>query len=345
MRYLIFFLVATFFSCTSESSQNQLLVVFPQTTLRDAPGLRSKETGVLKQGDRLTDLHETSGFESALSLDDRLLQSPWIRVKTGDRQTGWVFCEAVRPVQKNAGWMLQQRMRCYFGDALTLRRNRYPENAAIENQEQFAARYREAMALRDTLMYVLARRAEPVETGFQPDFSWLGEVLPGFIYQSVGNGTRPYLFCDYRFWNQQAHRTAGGEAVAFLNVCLSAFAADSIESPFPDWKFRITEEKSASQLGTGRHLAMLKALQSASEAGSLFKPELAAFKESLLEDILGTKTEYWQPKELIIKELNEILEQNFSCLDARDRAALQARLMMFEDPEANGLQVNLRSGE
>jgi hypothetical protein len=42
--------------------------------------------------------------------------------------------------------------------------------------------------------------------------------------------------------------------------------------------------------------------------------------------------------------LDQILKANLSCLDDRDRVALKARVAMFENPQANGVRVNLRSG-
>ena len=346
MRYLSFFFCFFFVFCQNESPQNQLLVIFPQTPLREAPGAKSKVLWMLDSGERLTGPDETSRFESAVYFNDRRFQSPWVRVKTRDDRTGWVFCPAVRPAGATPGdWLLQQRLRCYFGEALTVRRNRYAGIEAAGDKAALAARYREATALRDTFVYLLSRRAEPDEAGFQPDFSWLGEALPHFVFQTTGGSGQPYLFADFRYWAQEARRLGGTESIAYFNACLTAFAADSIESFFPGWKFQISDREAASQLGLRRHLAMFQAIQTALDAGPLFRPELMRFKESLLEDILDKKTTFWQPKGLIIKELNEILAGNFSCLDARDRASLEARVAMFENPEANGIKVNLRSGE
>jgi len=345
MRYLSFLFCFLFALCQNEPPQNQLLVIFPRTPLREAPGAKSKVLRMLDSGERLTGPDETSRFESAVYFNDRRFQSPWVRVKTRDDRTGWVFCAAVRPASEAPDWLLQQRLLCYFGEALTVRRNAYVENEAVGDEAALAARYREATALRDTFVYLLSRRAEPDEAGFQPDFSWLSEALPHFVFQALGESGQPYLFADFRYWAQQAGKVEGTEGRAFFNACLAAFAADSIESFFPAWTFQISDREAASRLGTRRHLAMFQAVQSALDAGPLFRPELMRFKESLLEDILDKKTTFWQPKELIVKELDEILAANFPCLDAPDRAALEARAAMFEDPEANGIKVNLRSGE
>lgn len=344
MRYLSFLLSLLFACCQNETPHNQLVVVFPETPLRESPGTKSKVLGTLAPGEPITDMQEVSRFESVLYFNDQRHQSPWMQVRTADQKTGWVFCDAVRPAQSNPDWNLQQRLKCYFGDAVTGRRNQFVRTAPPDDPAARATFYREAMALRDTMVYLLSRRPEPEAGVFQPDFSWLGEVLPHFVYQTMA-GSEPCLFADYRYWYREAAQRGNAAEIAFFNACLTAFAADSIESSFPVWKFQITDREAVSQLGKRHHLAMLEAIQSAMDAGSLFRPELVAFKESLLADILDKDMKYWQPKELIIKELEEIISGNFGCLDDTDRASIRARMAMFENPEANGIKVNLRSGE
>lgn len=349
MRYLLFFLAAIFVCCKNEKPENQLVVVFPQISLRDAPGKKSNAIRVLKHMEEVTDLNEVSNFESSVYFNDKNYQSPWIKVKTADHQVGWVFGSALQPMQRDTGWFFQKRMRCYFGTAITDRRNRLLDNERggyrTRGDKGLAADYRESVVLRDTIIQLLTSRAEPSEASFQPDFSWLQDVLPGFIVQYVAEGTQPFLFADFRVWREKSLDSPGGQQDdAFFNTCFTAFPTDSIESFFPAWKFQISDYEAVSQLGTGVHLKMLRQIDAALTAGDIFRPELMALKESVLEDIVGKNTAYWQPKELILKELNQIIHAKLSCLDTRDRTALQSRLTMFENPEANGLHVNLRSG-
>lgn len=346
MRHLLFCLALVFPFCKNNTLENQLVVVFPQTVLRDAPGEKSAEFRTLKMGEPLRDLRQVSRFESEIRLRETRLQAPWVKVQTANNEAGWVFAAWVEPAQPQEDWLLQKKMACYFGDALVARRNEYVRGIETTASEYgVAACYREAVALRDTIIQLLTRRAEPNGGYKKFDFSWLPEVLPGFVFQEVAEGTQPYLFADYRFWQQKALRSSGVQDEAFIETCLTAFPTDSIESFFPTWTLPLSEYAAASQLGKERHLKVLRAIDQSLEAGTLFRPELTAFKESLLEDILGKNTVYWQPKELIVKELNQILKTGFACLNARDYIALQARLTMFGDPEANGLRVNLRSGE
>jgi hypothetical protein len=50
---------------------------------------------------------------------------------------------------------------------------------------------------------------------------------------------------------------------------------------------------------------------------------------------------YWQPRDKILTELDQIFAAELSCLSDRDRLALEARRAMFE---AGEVQVDLRSG-
>ena len=346
MRCILFLLALNFCFCKQKSTENQLVVVFPQTVLRDAPGEKSIEFKTLKAGEALYDLRQVSDFESEIRMRDARVQAPWLRVQTANGDMGWVFAAWVDPVLPQEDWLLQKKMVCYFGDALVNRRNEYVRGlGALVSEMEVAAQYREATALRDTFIMLLVRRAEPNGASRQPDFSWLPEAMPGFVFQQVAEGAQPYLFFDYRFWQQKALASNGLQDDYFMDVCLTAFSSDSIESFFPAWTFQFSDYEAASQLGTGRHLKMLQAIDQSWETGTLFKPELSAFKEVLLEDVLGKNAVYWQPKELIMKELSQMLNSDFACMDGRDRMALQARLTMFEDPEANSVRVNLRSGE
>ena len=344
MRHLLFWLVLVFVSCNNETPHSQLTIKYDHV-LREAPGEKKTQLRTLKQGENVVELGKVSDFESLITLGNERRQSPWVQVKTDGGETGWVFGGAVEPVtQKQADWLLQKRMQCYFGMTLTARRNAMAGLPASTGDADFAARYRDMMTLRDTFVLLLARRAEPSEANVQLDFSWMVEALPGFVFQKIAEGTQPYLFAHYGFFQEIAAETNGLQDDAFIATCLTAFASDSIESFFPAWKFQYSDYEAASQLGTGTHLKMLREIEAALKAGSLFQPELLAFKEALLDDVLSRNTVYWQSKELILKELGQILAENLSILDARDRAALEARSGMFENPEANGVRLNLRGG-
>jgi len=343
-RKILFLLFLLPFCKNRVTTENQLVVSVEKVSLRAEPSEKSQEIISLRKGQDLTDLREVSPSESQIAVGDHIYQTPWIKVQTHGNQTGWVLAWALRPVEKQADWLLQKRLVCYFGKNLAARRNvlhQQFENLATE--EQMSNLWRESTVLRDTFLSILGRR--PEAGGLPLQFNWLNEVLPGFLYQKLGKDSRPYLFADFAFWQQKALKTNGLQDNAFFQTCLAAFQNDSIESFFPVWKFQLSDAESASQLGTGQHLKMLRQIDQAVTSGHLFAPQLGAFKDQLLEDIFEKKLRYWQPQEKILEELEQIITDPPKCLDAHEREALSIRQKMFEEPLKHGIVVNLRSGE
>ncbi len=344
MRYVPLFLLF-FLSCQNPPTAPQLSVALDQTALRESPGDKSRSLRLLKKGEHLSDLGLVGPFETSIRFAEGTRQAPWLQVQTEDGTTGWLFAGAVVPTNLQPDWLLQKRLLCYFGPALAARRNAlaapYP---ALPNEAAFAARYRISIALRDTLTQLLAHRPESGEADIHLDFAWLDDVLPGFLFQQVAEGTQPWLFADYRHWLRLAQQTDDTQDEHYLAACCTAFPADSIESFFPVWQFQLSDREAASRLGEGQHLKMLQSIDQAMAAGPLFAPELAALKAQVLEDIFGKNTRYWQPKEKITSELEKIIDARLRCLSDRDCAELRLRLAMFDNPKASSIQVDLRSG-
>ncbi|MDX1911210.1 MAG: SH3 domain-containing protein [Saprospiraceae bacterium] len=328
---------------TSAPPENALEIRVEQTILREAPTEKSREIATLKKGELLRDKQETGPAESRLSMEGVLVQSPWIKVETEDGQTGWVLAWGLNPVGETRGWMLQKRFETYFGKALTQRCNTLTATfqARPVEQSEWAKLWQEARSLRDTCMILLAQRPE---TDFTPRYDWLESLLPGFVFQTVGAHQQPFLFADFRVWRQAVQRSAGMEDDAFFHLCMEAFPADSIESFFPCWKFQLSETESASQLGSGKHEEILIRVGAQIQAGSLFRRPLLEIKEAVLDDIFGKNIRYWQSQLKIMGELDRLLSNPPGCLDAREIEALRIRRAMFENPAANGIILNLRSG-
>lgn len=352
MRYLLFlFLFFCLSRCQNDPTQSgtgapDLIVRMDSASLREGPGEKSRELRALPLGERLSDLGEVSVFITPIRFGDTLLEAPWIKVQTADKQSGWVFAAALKPGKKDlAEWFLQKQMRCFFGQALTNRRNAYASQTPKAEDQNWLAWYREGIYLRDTLMSILANRTEANEGGFRPDYFWLRNVLPGFVFQRVGEESRPYLFFNYALAYPMAKGPQSLQTAAFFKVAFLAFPYDSIESFSPAWKLPIPHQETVSLLGAGKHVKILQAIDQTLQAGKLFEPELLVFKDAVLEDILGKNTLYWQAQDKILAELQQIVNAGFSCLNERDRLALQERLKLFGQPELYGIRVNLRSGE
>ncbi len=343
MRYILFLLPILFCYCRSETTENQLIVSVEKIALRATPGLKGAEILTLRQGEKLLDLGVVSHFESEISFGDEARRTPWLKVKTSDNLEGWVFAGAVNPTVPKDDWLLQKRLDCYFGHAFASRRNTWTESlSGLQTDGQYAIVFRDAIAIRDSMVYLLGRRAEPEGV---PDYRWLADVLPGFVYQRAAVGGPPHLFADYRFWLQKAQKTEGAADEAFLETCFMVFPQDSIESIFPVWKFQLSELESASQLGTGVHGKVLQQIDKTLAKSRLFEPELLRIKDALLEDILDKNTQFWQSGALTAQELAEIVATPPACLSATEISALQLRRVMLEAAAENGIRANLRSGE
>ena len=337
--FFLFFLT----SCDpGKSPEGPLKVQVLHTSLRAEPNEKSRELAVLRKDQTLTDLGEVGPSESQIMLGDALIQTPWIKVQTGKNQSGWVPGWALSPSMDKETWLIHKRLDCYFGKGLRSRQNTIKQQfSSAETEQQLSLAWLEATQLRDTFLWQLSSRPE---LGFQPDFSWMNEILPGFIYQKMNEGNRPYLFADFKVWQQKALKTKGLQDDVYFQVWLNAFLIDSIESFFPVWKFQLSESESASQLGTGQHLKMLQKISQALPNTGLFAKPLLSLKEEVLEDVFDKNQRYWQPKDKILAELAEILANPPECLSAAERDALGIRKKMFEDPIANHIVVNMRSG-
>lgn len=338
-----------FFSCgqpPTAPTGGLVVTDFRPAILLETPGEKSVPLRELQPGERLVDMGEVSDFSAQIQVGDSVFQSPWLRVRAAEGTVGWVFGSAVKPVEGDFGaWLLRKKMDCFFGKPLA---SQLPSWAnAMENaqtDEVFAEAFSDGLRLRQRLTEALATYRERNNATYMPDFFWLNDALPGFIVQVSDDGLRPNLFADYAHFQALAAKTDGEQDDVFIQTCLAAFPTDSIESDYPVWQIQTDVSGHCSQLGAGHHLKMLATIDRALRSCPLFEPELLAMKDELVADIMHHKTAFWQPKDLIVKELEEILALKYSCLTDRDRLALTERLRVLRDAEANGVRVNVRAG-
>lgn len=325
------------------NSEGQGIVTVKPVSLREEPTEKSRELALLEAGEALVDLGETSTSESQIMVGGQVYQTPWIKVGTPDKQTGWVLAWALKPVGHQPDWLLQKRIDCYFGKSIAARRNLLMQSfEKAETAEAMFGAWRTTTALRDTVLLLLDQRPEG---DVKLQYSWLKELLPGFIFQKSETGSRSLLFANFEIWQEKALKTKGIADDAFFETCFMAFPNDHIESFYPAWKFQLSEIESASQLGAGIHLKMLQKIDLALEAGSLFAPSLESFKDQLLEDIFDKGVSYWQSQDKILAELDQIIADAPKCLNPQELESLTIRQKMFQDPVGNDIKVNLRSGE
>ncbi len=315
--------------------------------LQAEPGTKGVVLRALRAGEIVRDLDESSDFMSAITAGKTILQGPWVRVEASDGKIGWVFGAALTPEMGDAGeWFSHKKLDCVFGRDLThaaIGWSNSMENA--QSDRDFAETLPAGLAFQNEWNGALARRRERAEAGFSPEYFWLNEALPGFIVQQVGLEKQPHLFVDWRHFRQIAAETTGDEDDFFTETCLRAWPTDSIESFFPVWKMPTSADSACSNLGAGFHLKFLGNLNVAFDRCPNFSGELARLKDLVLEDIVDKNACFWQPRDLVVAELRQILAAELPCILEADRTALASQLSILENGNVRSLRVNVRSGE
>jgi hypothetical protein len=350
---LFIILIAGLAGCSGNADRNpqSYLVVVPRgATLLDTSGEKGRIIQTLAAGTRVSDLGQVSRFTTPIQFGDAVMEAPWLKVSVSDGKTGWVFAGNLQPEHGDAEpWLAHQKERSFFGESLTHQIDQWNAGRDHTSQQvELLDHYHKGMALRTNLINALSRRAEASGSEAQPDFSWLSNMMPGFIYQRVGQGGAPYLFADYRYWQGRAAATPGVADDAFFAIYLAIFPLDSIESFYPVWTIQTGEDSGSSQLGTGKHLQIMKRIDPVfSHRDSIYVPvfpEIKALRDEVLADMLENKRTYWQPADKIKAEIRQIIEANLASLAETDKIALKKRIDMFDDPVRYEIRVNLRSG-
>ena len=370
MRPILFFSVLIFFlfsACGRDSeagsTENTGSVQAPPDRIalisninhlrvRNTPGPDGEVIATLSEGDTLYDLGEVSAFTTEVTLRGIRFNEPWIKVRTRDTLVGWIYGGGVNfPLDDRVELtrrLMQIRLQTFFGEKLAQRIHDY--RAAYQQAKtsaELAAIYREAGELRDTLALILDKRITLLQQNPDqiPDISWMEAALPGMITQRVAEGTAFYLFLDYHQWLAKSRQTTGSEDNQFLEVCLTAYALDSIEYFAPDWVIQTSDVDFYSELGKGVHLKMFEKMNQALAASDLFAPEYQAFKLRLLDDITGiSELGYWNDQQAILTELDAMLAAGYGMLTPAEKGSLQTRRQQFEQPDLHQIRLNVRAG-
>lgn len=369
--FLIFFLVLIVSSChkTREPKQEQpttknttdlsdatatsiditLLADVDVLQVRKNAGLDAEVIVSLVRGESMQFLGTISNFTTKIELGGIKQDEPWLLVELSDGRKGWVYAGSVRhqPDDKNgfSNLLLQKRLNSFFGNITSAKIQRHRRNFhRLTTSEGFARAYAVALELRDTLVVRLNQKINLSESETVPDLYWLEECLPGFVVQIVAEGTRYHLFVDYREWGQKAAETSGIEDDHFMEICYASYPTDSIEYVYKGWFQQTWEHGGSSLLGKGIHKKMFDDLEKMTQLTTLFANDLATTKRELLDDILNENNTYWEAKDKILAELEEIMATNYTILTKEDRIAIKERYNMFKDYKTHRIQLNLRAG-
>lgn len=359
MRYLVLLIIVGLYACSSEkkgetptqteAQDNRLLVNLDRVRLRQAPGEDGTVLAELGNGTILYDLEEVSSFTTPIKLSGIQYDEPWLKVKTEDGTTGWVYAATIQLEKGDslalANFLNEKRLLSLFGKNKTDRIQSFSDGFHIPTTvAAFANLYREGIQLRDDLLKNIDERLESSSTEQLPDLFWLKEMIPGFVPQLVAEGTSYYLFTDYKAFERIAKQTVSIIDDEFIELQYHTFPEDSIEYFFPAWMIQTWDYGGHSLLGRKIHQKLLFEIDQLYQKDTLFHPEMLALKDRLVEDLTGASVSYWEGTDKIIPELDTILNADLTIFTKNDKVALETRRKQFDQPEEHGIRANLRAG-
>ncbi len=307
-------------------------VILNTVNMRKSPGMNSKVVAKLQAGTQLEWLNQVSKVTAPIKLRGVRYNDPWLHVKTSDEIIGWVYAATV-DVDSNSPssrklkqQLLTRRVQTFFGSGIAESINNYRQAyAQAATSDSFANMYTYGLGLRDKMVQVLSDKAQ-VDTKATADMSWLDNVLPGYSHEVVANGTRYYLFADFKTLEAKVSRTQGEEDDQFIEMYTTIFP-EGHESFFPVWIKKTSASDSdstgVSQLGKGIHHLVLEKIDSLSKTAPLFIPILTSIKQELVSDMTNPEASFSEDKSQRKAEIKQIIEAGYSMLNAEDLVALK----------------------
>lgn len=368
----LFFSLLFFLSCgDDQNNQNQSVDITTDTTaqvvlqnvptrlivgldhlrLREKAGEAGKEIAMLKKGTILYETGEVSNFSSRIKLRGVWFEEPWVKVKTEDGIEGWVFTGAVTfDIQNPTAFsekILDTRLKSFFGNTITDESHSYRKAYySAKTSEDFSKVYKTGEQLRDKMVTILEKKIDVTQLDYEklPDLFWVEESIPGYETALVAEGTIYYLLKNFKTFQKTANKTSGKEDDDFIELNIKVHESDSIEYFFPAWFLQTWDYGGHSLLGQGVHLSILTLADKNLKKSDMFLDETIKIKNEILDDIAGKEITYWEPAAKAKKELDDILKANLSILTSEDKILIETRKAMFDDPKANGIEVNHKAG-
>lgn len=326
-----------------------LVVNMEQLRIRNAPGLDAQEIGKISMGSQVAYGGQMTDFTTKIKLDGVWYDEPWVSMLTHEGDTGWVYGGGILFEGENSEelseLLLQKRMKSFFG-SLTNSITRYRDNYAnASTSEDFANVFHDGEEIRERMVVALEEKIPVNEVENLPDIFWIEDVFPGYVVELVAEGTQYYLFKDFKQLHHKARQTQGEEDDIFTDLALTIYERDSIEYFFPSWFMQTWDYGGHSLLGNQKHNDVLALADEVMEMSDFFVNDIDVFKKEVMRDITNPELTYWNDSERIVAELDSIIDMEYNILDTDDIISLKARRNQFKDYEANGIELNIRTGE
>ncbi len=334
-----------------KSSQDYIRILVNMDELRifENPSIDSEQIGIAKLGSKMNYAGEMTDFSTRIKLGGVWYDEPWVSVATAKGDTAWVYGGGImfegEDSEELSELLLQKRMKSFFGkltDDIIEYREQY---ANARTSKEFSIVFHEGEELRDRIVELLEQKIPTAEAENLPDIFWIENIFPGYVVEVVAEGTKYFLFKDFKQLYSKARQTTGDEDDIFTDLGLEVYARDSIEYFFPSWFIQTWDYGGHSLLGSGKHNDVLALADEVSQMTSLFKKDIDIFKKEILKDITHPEITYWNNQEKIMDELDSILITKYDILSKEDLVVLEARQNQFKNPSKNGIELNVRTGE
>jgi hypothetical protein len=318
--------------------------------LREGPGEKAAIITTLEKGTMLRDAGEVSDYTSKVKLRGITYDEPWIKVITVKGEEGWVYAGGLEIKEagdeKMVNALVQKKSTAIFGQTLTQAMNQYRNRLLmVDTAEDLAAVMTEGMTIRDDLSKKLLQYATPGPDADYLDISWLPRIFPGFLPLLTDEGTRYYVFMDYKAWGKIARKTSGIQDDLYLDIQYLAHSTDSIEYIYPAWEIWTSSVNGYSMLGSGIHQQILDKISAQYDRNNPFGALLMQSKTAVIANITDSKNQFWLPLREIQQELDAILSANYRMLSKEERVSLETRRKQLDNADAFGILTNARAGE
>ncbi len=314
------------------------------------PRINAQKIGSVRMGSSLYYAGEMTSETTRIQRNGVWYDEPWISVYTPEGDTGWIHGGGVDmdgDDSEEIGEVLLQKRMTFLMEELTEDILDYREEYANCNTDtSFLNIYRKGEWLREKIVEKLNQKLAKGISSDMPDMFWLESIMPGYVLELVAEGTQYYLFKDFQKFNSLAKQTSGNRDEAFTEMMFQVYDRDSIEFTFPSWFIQTWDYGGHSLLGEGKHFQVLQSANQilTSDKDSLFKKEILAQKQAILNDIINPENSYWLSQEKIVAELDNMIKSDLNILSKKDKIILEERKKQFLNPES-GIELNIRSGE
>ncbi len=327
----------------------QLFINKKHIKLLSHPSLDGTLIKNLQLGEIIHHTGNISKHTTAMRLQGKNYDEPWLEVRSKSGQQGWVYAGGIEFDADNEQSLqialTTIRLQQLFGKNLSKAIYDYQRTFnAVRTARQFEKCYLNGEKLRDQLVAQLTLVEENSDAAI-PDLFWLNDLIPGFVLQLVEDGASYTIYADYKEWERKARTTTESIDDDFIRLCLQINPSDGIEYDYKSWFIQTWAHGGSSLLGRGIHLSTLVKMDSLRSESHLFEPYYQKTKAILLEDIVEPSNSYWEAEDVILAELDSLIALDLSFINEQELIALQARREMFLDTEAHQIATNQKAGE